>query len=296
MKTTSPSQRLKKWWMLGQRRLRIYRMAARARLAPDGVLPDFLIIGAMKSGTTTLFRMLSSHEGVVEPATKEVQYFNQPDNYARGDAWYRAHFPTHQAMEARSRELGYRALTGEATPAMSAPAYAPNAARLVPDARLIVSLRDPVERAWSHYQHMRRHAIPDRVSFPEAIDRELTWLERGDRLTDDNYRKVAPRLHRLGYINRGQYAEQLEHWFTHFSRDRFLILNFEQWTRDPEATASRLAEHVGLPPHRLPMSRANTGGYASRIPEESRERLTEHFRPWNRRLFELLGEDWGWPS
>ncbi len=282
--------------MPAQRRLRIYRMAAKARVAPGGVLPDFLIIGAMKSGTTTLFRLLAQHEGVAEPAAKEVQYFNQPDNYARGEAWYRAHFPSSMAMKAKSAELGYRAVTGEATPAMSAPSYARNAAGLIPDARLIVSLRDPVERAWSHYQHMRRHAIPDRASFSEAIDREFAWLQRGDRLTEDNYREVAPRLHRLGYINRGHYAEQLEHWFRHFPRNQFLILNFEQWTRDPETTASRIAEHVGLPPHRLPMTRANTGGYASRMPQECRHTLTEHFRPWNRRLFELLEEDWGWPS
>jgi hypothetical protein len=261
-------------------------MAVKARVRPGGCLPDFLIIGAMKSGTTSLFRMLTQHPGVVEPAVKEVQFFNQPANHARGEAWYRAHFPTRRSLDQRSRKIGYDAVTGEATPAMSAPAYAPNAASLVPEARLIVSLRNPVDRAWSHYQHMRRHAIPDRATFGEALDREFAWLARGDRLTVKNYRQVAPRLHRLGYVNRGQYAEQLE---------QILVLNFDDWKRDPDLATTRMIDHIGLPPARLEVARANPGHYKSRMPDDCSERLIEHFRPWNRKLFDLLGEEWDWP-
>lgn len=279
-----------------RRRLRHYEMHVRKHLRPGGVLPDMLIIGAMKCGTTTLFRMLEQHPGFVPPRAKEIQYFNQPRNHARGAAWYRAHFPDARQMRTAERRLGYRPISGEATPAMSAPMFARNAAALVPEARLIVTLRNPVDRAWSHYQHYQRHPEPDPVDFATAIERELDWIARGYRLTEDNFLELAHQMHRLGYIVRGHYAEQLENWFRHFRRDQFLILDFEHWTQNPLATAARIAQHAGLPPHHFEVIRANAGGYNRQMPSACRDRLTEHFRPWNRRLFKLLGEDWGWPS
>ena len=287
--------RARRWIVETPRRYRIYRMEYRKLFRRDGVLPDLLIIGAMKSGTTTLFEMLAQHPGFVPPEVKEIQFFNHPRNRARGEAWYRAHFPRRGQMDQLAGVLGYRPVTGEATPAMSVPFAAEQTARLVPDARLVVSLRNPVERAWSHYQHMRRHPLPERASFAEALERELAYLNDGVKLTPENYHRMAPLLHRFGYVNRGQYAEQLERWFAHFPREHFLFLNFDQWVNDPASATARIAEHVGLPEHEFEVTVANPGRYRSSMPEDCRERLTEHFRPWNRRLFDLLDESWGWP-
>jgi len=274
---------------------RRYGMHVKQRVRPDGVLPDLLIIGAMKCGTTTLFRMLEQHPGFIPPNTKEIQFFNQPRNHARGQGWYRAHFPTARRMSRIGRRLGYRPVTGEATPAMSAPMYARNAGRLVPTARIVVSLRNPVDRAWSHYQHYQRHPAPDPVDFETAIERELNWMASGAKLCEENFLELAPHRHRLGYIVRGQYAEQLEDWFEHFPSDQILILHFERWIEKPNETMNRISEHLGLPAHEFRATRANPGHYGDETFIESRDRLIEHFRPWNRRLFELLGEDWGWP-
>ncbi len=278
-----------------RRAWRRYTMYVKQRVRPDGVLPDLLIIGAMKCGTTTLFRMLEQHPGFIAPNTKEIQFFNQPRNHARGPGWYRAHFPGARRMKRIERRLGYRPATGEATPAMSAPMYARNAADLVPAARIVVSLRNPVDRAWSHYQHYQRHPEPDPVDFETAIERELGWMASGTKLSEDNFLELAPQRHRLGYIARGQYAEQLEQWFAHFRRDQFLILNFERWIENPNEAMHRISDHLGLPAHEFHATRANPGHYGDAMPAECRDRLVEHFRPWNRRLFELLGEDWGWP-
>jgi len=295
MKANKVAERARKWWMWGGRRLRVQRMRVKRLVRPGGALPDFLIIGAMKSGTTTLFQMLTQHPACLPPVVKELQFFNQPHNYARGEAWYRAHFPTRKTMTAAQQSLGYPPVTGEATPAMSFLPYADRAADLVPQARLIVSLRDPVERAWSHYKHMRRHPVPDRASFSEAIDRELRLLEEGVTLRDENYREMAPLLHKFGYLNRGHYADQLEHWFSRFPREQFLILNFEEWKKNPAEAADRITEHLGLPRHAYQARKANEGGYRSSMPEDCRDRLEAYFRPKNRALFDLLGEEWGWP-
>jgi hypothetical protein len=232
---------------------------------------------------------------MLPPYRKEAQFFNLPTAYARGEAWYRAHFPTEDELRSAARSLGYRPVTGEATPAMSAPAYARNAARHVAHAKLIVSLRNPVDRAWSHYQHYRRHPYPDHRSFEKALEQELQLLESGVELTEDNLDELGPALQRHGYIRRGQYAEQLEQWFAYFPRRQFLFLNFDSWTREPERAAERIVEHIGLPKFSFVAERANAGRYRSSMPASCRSLLTEHFRPWNRRLFELLELDWGWP-
>jgi hypothetical protein len=272
-----------------------YSMHLKKHLRPDGVLPDFLIIGAMKCGTTTLFSMLEQHPGFLSPVTKEIHFFDAPRNNARGQAWYRAHYPSKRSMNAAGERLGYAPVTGEATPAMSAPVYARNAAELVPDARIIVSLRNPVDRAWSHYQHYQRHPKPDPLDFESALERELSWLAEGNKITEDNFIQLSPTAHRLGYVLRGRYAEQLEKWFQHFPRERFLILNFERWVQDPASAANRVTEHVGLPATAFHAARSNQGSYQQSMPQACRDRLTEYYRPWNRRLFELIGEEWDWP-
>jgi hypothetical protein len=284
-----------------ERRLRFHGMGLVKHLRPGGVLPDLLVIGAMKAGTTTLFDLLCEHPGFVPPRAKEIHFFSMPRNFGRGEAWYRAHFPTARAMARAAERLGYAPATGEATPTMSTPMYAGNAARIVPGARLVVTLRDPVERAWSHYQHMRRHAFPERLDFAAAIDADLARYARGLRLTPDNFRRQAPALVKRGYVQRGHYAEQLEHWLRFFPRERMLVLNFDRWKRDPARAADAIARFVGLPPHAFSNRRANVGGYDRTVPADCRERLAAHYRPHNRRLYELLGDDWksedgGWPA
>lgn len=279
-----------------RRRLRRRGMSLKQHLFPPGVLPDFLIIGSMKCGTTTLFHMLSTHPGVEPPATKEIQFFNQPWNHARGEGWYRAHFPGEQRMQRLAGQLGYRPLTGEATPAMSVPLYAENAAALVPGARLVVTLRNPVERAYSHFQHMRHHPRPERRGFAEALEAEQRLLEEGIRLNADNFRQYGGALVKFGYLNRGRYALELEHWLRFFPREQMLILNFDAWKREPEQAAARVTEFLGLPPHPYQARRSNRGVYPEPMPADCREFLTEFYRPWNRQLFDLLGEDWGWPT
>jgi hypothetical protein len=262
----------------------------------DGVLPDVLIIGAMKSGTTTLFDMMCEHPGFLAPLTKEIEYFTNPRNFSRGVGWYRAHFPSRRAMQRSSRALGYKVVTGEATPGMSTPFYATNARDVVPAARLIVTMRNPVDRAWSHFQHMRRIYRSDATTFMEAIKADLDAYYRGEALTPENFRREWPRLVIRNYVQRGHYAEQIEHWLDHFPRDQFLFLNFDDWRRCPSQAANAIARFSGLPEHSFTYRKSNTGSYDESMPAQCRRLLTAHYRPHNRRLFDLLGEDWRWPA
>jgi hypothetical protein len=257
-------------------------------------LPDFLIIGAMKCGTTSLYAYLGLHPSIVRAEEKELRYFDL--HYGRGPAWYRAQFPTERLLERTGRRLGGRALTGEGCPDYLVHPLAPYRVRgLLPDVRMIVLLREPVERAISHHNHMVDVGIED-LPFEEAIEREP------ERLARDLARLDRFPLHRCeeflnySYLARGRYAEQLEVWFSAFHRDQFLIMDSESLFADTEATLARACEFLGLPAHRLPSYQPLGVRSYDTIDPELRRRLGEHFAPHHDRLWELIGEQFDWGS
>ncbi len=129
----------------------------------------------MRSGTTSLYRYLGEHPQVLRPWTKELHYFDRL--FSRGTVWYRANFPTVPAMLWHKLAHGGKALTYEATPAyLIYPAAARRIARTLPRAKLIALLRNPVDRAYSHY-HLNVRSKLEHHSFEQAIKREPKWLD-----------------------------------------------------------------------------------------------------------------------
>lgn len=278
--------------------LRQTRYLYRLRCRETGVLPDFLLVGAMKAGTTSLYDYVRQHPGVLPPTVKEIQYFNKPSHLRQGERWYRAQFPTRARMDQTSERLGYSAVTGEATPQMHLPLYASLAAELVPDARIVMILRDPVSRAYSHYRHWCRHSLRfPKESFWDALQREEGRVTPElERLARDPGLRPEQAI-RYSYRTRGYYADQIEQWRKHFPQERILILNFDDLRANAASVCKRFFDFVGLPPWPVQTTRVrNAGRYDQPIDDRSRHYLTEHFRPYNRRLFDLIGEDWGWPS
>lgn len=270
---------------------------ARALLPRDDILPDFLIIGSMKCGTTSLYYYLGQHPGIRPAAAKEIGFLNDPAMHRLGERWYRAHFPTRAAMDRQAARLGYRPLTGEASPSMMSRFYALNAARHVPRARLIAVLRDPVERAYSHYQHNRRTVVIDPLSFWDALMAEEQRTARDVALNDTDPASAGDALTRYSYARRGFYIDHIAMWLEHFPREQLRLVCYEQFIADPLATCNEIADHLGLPPHDFEVSRRfNPGHYTQPMDQRCRDYLTERMRPYNRRLFDFLGEDWGWPS
>ena len=280
-----------------KQKLRILHMSALAPLSANRVLPDFLLVGAMKSGTTSLFHYLTQHPGIVQPRTKEIHFFNSPSHDRLGQNWYRAHFPLRKEMEQKSYHLGYPALTGEATPAMVKNAYASNAAALVPNAKIIMIFRNPVDRAYSHYQHQLRWFIPETLSFWEALQKEPERTERYLQLNSAGAQNIGGAFLRYNFAERGKYIRQIENWLKFFDREQLKILNFEDLKKNPGRLCNDVYAFLGLPAHEVDTAqKLHLGGYRSEIDDRSREFLTELYRPYNRRLFDFLGEDWGWPS
>jgi hypothetical protein len=271
------------------------RKAARRGPGRGRVLPQFVIIGAAKAGTTSLYGWLSEHPYVAAASQKEVHYFDY--NYYRGEDWYRRHFPLGSEQAAFAREHGRPFLTGEASPSYMSHHWAPRRlAKLLPDARLIVALRNPVERAYSQFQMSRREQEEPLESFAEAVAAE-------DRRLDPERARVGASPHynswAIGcwsYLMRSRYAEQLERWLELFPRSQLHVLTLEELAQDPQAALEEVHEFLELPAHRYDaLSPLHTASYDAIAPED-RASLSEYFRPHNERLYELLGRDLGWET
>jgi hypothetical protein len=255
-------------------------------------LPDFLIIGAQKAGTTALYSYLRRHPEITGPIWKEVSFFDR--RYARGVAWYRGHFPTVLRHAYIRRRHGHDPIVGEASPSYLFHPLAPQrVAGLLPEVRLIAILRDPVDRAHSHYHHEvalgREH-----LSFEDALAREDERM-RGEleRIqADPRYFSRAWWSHT--YLARGRYAEQLERWLAVFPRDRLLVLTSEELAAEPARTYGRVLEFLGAAPFELASFPRLLERQYEDMNSETRARLAEDFAEPNRRLEELLGRELAW--
>lgn len=265
--------------------------------APWRLKPDFLIIGAMKAGTTSLYDILAQHPRVLPALRKEVHFFDLADRFDRGLGFYRAFFETRQSRARLLAELGKPILTGEASPYYLYHPLAPQrVAQQLGRPRCIALLREPIARAWSHFQHAKRYRWESRL-FREAVAAQLRDPERLERelLADPTRDHTAHQL--LSYVHRGQYAEQLERWFAAVGRDNVLVLNAERFYRDTDAQVARVLDFLGLPPAKLALPKpSNAGGYKSDMRDDVRQKLLEYYAPHNERLFELLGERYDWPA
>jgi len=247
-------------------------------------LPDAVILGAQKSGTTSLHYYLVQHPQVIEPQRKEVHFFDV--NFERGEAWYRAHFGLEDEPGLNLDSSPYY---------LFHPAVPQRLHALLPDARLIVLLRDPVRRAYSHYWHERGKGR-EQLSFEEAISAEPERLgTEAARLADGSLERSYAHQH-YSYLARGRYAEQLERWFAVFPRAQFLVLRFEDLVQGPLATLNATLGCLGLPPlESVNLEPRNTRRYPP-LAEATAAQLRSEFEPHNRRLEALLGQKMGWDA
>ncbi|HET7555890.1 MAG TPA: sulfotransferase domain-containing protein [Gaiellaceae bacterium] len=252
--------------------------------SPFRPLPDFLVLGAQKAGTTALYTYLRRHPDLAGPSWKEVSFFDR--HWVRGVAWYRGNFPNN----ARTRGK----LVGEASPSYLFHPLAPERVQeVVPEARLVALVRNPVDRALSHYNHevaLGREPLP----FEEALDAEDERL-RGEverMLADPEYFSREWWGHT--YKARGRYAEQLERWLAVFPQEQLLVVPTDDLAADPGGAYGRVLAFLGVQPHRLDSyPRVYERQYEPMKPG-TRERLAAEFDEPNRRLYELLGRDLGW--
>jgi hypothetical protein len=285
----------------------MYRCGQIYRLATSSVrlMPDFIIIGGMRCGTTSLYNYLLEHAGILPASVKEVHYFDY--HFDRPLFWYRAQFPSIIQKVFIEEIQKHRCVTGEASPYYLFHPLSPiRIAKTLPRVKLIALLRNPIDRAYS--QHWLESKLGyDTLPFEEAIEREEERLagEREKMLTMKGYESYSYRHY--SYVSRGIYVDQLQYWMKYCPQEQFLILRSEDLYSNPAAIVRQTLDFLGFTGeapgaeqseyknYREPTS----DGYKSeqkppKMRAETRAHLVEYFKPHNARLSEWAGRDFGW--
>ncbi|MGB3053691.1 MAG: sulfotransferase [Acidimicrobiales bacterium] len=258
--------------------------------------PDLLVIGAKRGGTTSLWRYLSEHPGILPtfPRAQQIKgtYFFD-EEWSRGVRWYRSHFPTAATRRLMQRRLGHEIVSFEASPYYLFHPLAPERARQVtPEALVVAVLRDPVERAFSHWKERRNHT--ESLGFAEALDAEAerTKGEESRLMADPSARSIAHR-HQT-YVAQGCYAPMLERWFGAFGRDRVVVVPSEEMYADPQRFCDGLFDRLGIPGHRLASVEPWNAEPSPGMDAAVRERLTIELTPHVLATEEILGRSLPW--
>ncbi|HDD62059.1 MAG TPA: sulfotransferase [Chloroflexi bacterium] len=254
------------------------------------VLPDFIIIGAQKSGTTSLYYYLRQHPQLIPSYKKEVHFFDggldpNVDNFKKGETWYRSHFPLKRNTSSNQKSF-------EASPLYLFNPLAPQRIfEQVPEVKLIAILRNPIERAISHYFHEKQNnheSLPIYKALQSEEERLRPIIEKED------YKNICFIHH--SYKSRGLYHEQLKRYFDYFPKSNILVISSQALFTDPSDTLRRVFRFVGVDTEFTVTDLAprNIGSNRSRIDPSVYDYLEKYFRSHNQLLYELMGEDYGW--
>lgn len=262
-------------------------------------LPDFLVIGTKRGGTTSMWNYLAQHPSVL-PMFPSVRGLKSPayffESWDRGEAWYRSHFHTTAYRRLVERRVGGPVVTGESSPYyLYDPRIPQRVVDRVPGIKAIVLLRDPVNRAYSHFQERVGQGV-EPLSFADALAAERARLagERERMAADPSYYSSAHDWY--SYRDRGIYLPQLQGWQAALAPEQLLVLRSEDLYQDQQAVLDHASDFLGIPRRSRPSFRHHNHLPVEPMPEEVREELTTFYRPHNQQLYAHLGRDMEWQS
>lgn len=249
--------------------------------------PNFIIIGAGKAGSTSLYSWLTKHPSVLQALDKEVQFFRK-DFYLLGEKWYSQQFP----ITPKNSDF----ITGEATPwYLFESGVASRISRHCPEVRLIVLLRNPVRRALSQYKMFYKQGIDSR-NFLNAVSSERKHLENFtlDSVCSNHFLDQDYWIDEKGYLLYGLYAHLLYPWLQEFPREQILILKSEDFFSDPQSNLDSVFAYLGLPKYTLSEYKNSNLNQYSPMNSELYKTLSDFYEPHNQMLEEMLGVRFNW--
>ncbi|MEM9884253.1 MAG: sulfotransferase [Bacteroidota bacterium] len=246
-------------------------------------LPEFIIIGTQKGGTTSLFACLKQHPQIAMSRRKELHFFNT--NFDKGLSWYRRFFPFKNSP----------LLAGEVTPCyLFHPEAAARMKVTIPDAKLIVMLRNPIDRAYSSYIMSVDFDWDDAPNFEAAIEQEKKLKEKESAIIAKNPSYFSIEKDHLFYLERSKYYEQLQVWLKHFKREQFLFLKSEDFFSHPQKELTKVFDFLGVDAIYPSDLKARNARQYDALSDGLREKLSLYFEEHNTNLANLLGENFEW--
>ena len=255
------------------------------------ILPDFLVIGVGRGGTTSCFHYLSQHPSIIGSAYDEIGFFDE--NFHLGLNWYRSMFPTKFLKKKIVKKFG-KCLTYDVTPAyIRKPWVARRIKELFPEIKLIALLRNPVDKAYSHYHSSIKSGV-QKHSFEEMVEEDIKTFQKFENtnsIIDDEYFRNYIEKSLLG---RGIYAQQLKIWFELFDPKQILILTSEELSTETNKAMNKIFQFLDLPDYEIPDTvKRSTANYTN-MKMDTRKKLISFFSKYNQDLFKLLDQEFDW--
>jgi hypothetical protein len=267
------------------------RLTASARM-----LPSFLICGGQRCGTTSMYRALAAHPAILKPVLhKGVHYFDV--GYRHGMRWYRGHFPLLRTAARRSRRLGgVPVVTFESSPYyLYHPLAADRIAADLPGVRLIVLVRDPVQRAYSHHAHEVARGFEPETDFGRALELEPARLAGATQALRSGEIDYCFAHQHHAYRARGEYVRYLNRLAEVVGRARLHVVDSEEFFANPEWVYDGVLDFLGLPHLGYPpFERHNARPRPEPMDPGIARELAAHYRSFDDRLAEWLGRELTW--
>ena len=283
-----------KLWLLSNPKFNPYKFSLkkfyRNLTSSSRVLPDFIIIGAGRAGTTALYTYLIQHPSIITASTDndapvaDLHFFE----YMISDkiSWYKSHFP---------RKSKNSFVTGEFTSTYMYHKKVPERIfNLIPKIKLIVILRNPIDKAYSTY-NQQSHFNEVTSSFEETIKAEFARIDLiKNHIEYTNNNPNFDNYVEYNIIRHGIYFNYLEKWFKIFPKKQIFVVDSNELENVPQQTLNKVFEFLNLSPHEIPnLAKVNIGKY-SPMTESTRQSLIEFYKPHNAKLNNLLGTNFDW--
>ena len=253
------------------------------------VLPDFLVIGAKRCGTTSLYKHLPEHPCVSKSPYDNMGFFNE--NFHLGVNWYKSFFPTTFTKNKIKSKFGNFLTFDVTTRYMEEESTAFNVNQTKSNMKIVVILRNPVDRAYSHY-HVNVKEKSEKRSFEDAIFEEMNIIENED-INKILQTFPADKPH---YLKKGLYALQLKPWFRIFPRENILILSTEEFEKNQDEVYRKIFNFLNVSDFKIKNKEKMEKGNYSTMNHNTRKKLLDFFMPHNNELFEMINEIYDWNS
>ena len=273
-------------------RIIYYQLIQRHIFAITGfirVIPDFLVIGAKRCGTTSLYQHLPEHPCISKSPYDNMGFFN--DNFHLGVNWYKSFFPTTFTRNKMKSKFGDFLAFDVTTKYMEEESTANNVYQTKPNMKIIIILRNPVDRAYSQY-HLSVRQTAERRSFEDVVEENMNRLNKESH----EHHKIKPRFSAKedNYLKKGLYALQLRYWLKIFPRENILIVSTEEFESNQQIIYNKIFEFLNISKFEVKNTKKMEKGNYTSMKSETRNLLLDYFRPHNHELFELINMEFNW--